>query len=606
MYPLGVNTVFRKSNKFPIIFDVRTEINYKGLSDLCMSSGAIPFAMNEFRYITLAQEVERGGIMMPHSVRNAPRAIINNWYTDANLIRFDYTKIQNDIPLRPLPPTKQVPTTANYEWRAFNTEEQRNRYVDHLMDNTLSIKMEEYILRRRAIVAGSPLLENFDTHHAIAPVTDIPDKIGKYWIKMYPVGHQPFLMYTPNYELRQNGEFKTLTLNHSEDFLNDSRRLRQSSHNPKVFNIRYEVYNKLPPLELPIQIRFRRVDQGYNVWEWNSSGNNYRRISLYAQESVHDYPSGTHPFYLNLGFTRERKHYWTWYTDLIESNEFTNDVNTVIAHNNDILSKGLYISRDDNLIANQWWSGNEVRFHIKLRFIYEFSYPREYGLRGIKFLDMVHEYKIDSFTKPTGNGTVTYDRFRVQLAYPMDSLIEITKEPTSWTWNRHKVRLRTNEGWVNSGSDGWGNSPIAQGHTVIGELPAGFRILESYRTLSPNTGTDKWIGYQFLVAWPYGDKVGIRMTQKPTSTLFRENVTDPNFSLRFAHWAGRDPNWAGLTDPNMRNKEYNLNPHLSYAVITIRDYNPQVVQLASQHRNASNRWSAYIYPIEFEMEFYLK
>lgn len=518
MYPLGVNTILRVG-KFPIIFKTNTNIQVNGLINKLVDEGQINFPKQ-------------------------------NVIEDK--IRTDYTKIENDIPYKKIPINKTVKLTENYEWR--NPTEQEAMYLQKNI--------------------------NVLTYFPIVDIVDIPDKLGKYWVRANHDELAGLRPYHPDYQLIQQNGYKTLRLS-SMAAKDDVIKL---DFIPHVLTYRFEILNKLPALELPILIEFIRHDRRFEYYHQYVNGGYYKALEAY-QEIKHNYKSGTHPFFFNLGRLVDSSFYRTtslesgiFWSQRAPSEEYANE------HNRKLLAQGLTW----NVINTGLYNVEEPRLLKKQRFMYDFIYPREYGLKGIKFHDVVHSYTIDSFTKPTGKGEVIYDRFRVQLAYPMNSTMEITKEPTSWAFNKSRYVLKTAAGWVNSGSDKWGNSPIAEGGQITPSLPPGMELILARRAVAANTGSDKWLGYWFLFKWPFGNKVGVRMTRKPTTTLLRENVADPNFKVEIMY----NPRGYEDTYPNI--------------AIILKDYNPASVSRASTHRNSKNRWSIYIHPVDFEIELYLK
>lgn len=548
MYPLGVNSVYHSSGKFPVIFDISSELHYKGLSDELVSEGHLKVPLN---VNSLGNTIEWGSL--------------------EDKIHTTYTKIENDIPYRKIPTEKIVKLSTNKTWRAFNEHELR-------------------VLHKT---------EPEESFFPIIDVVSIPDKVGKYWIKVLDKksGKIASKYSQPNYDVvTTNGGYKELRITLLPHLENPNGTFEV----PTTTQWHIEVYNKLPPLELPITIQFtKRVREFwfYKLLQFHpkySTGNTskpYTKWGILYHEVTHEITHGNRPFFFNIGTYRTHEDYITGAFKNKPRNvnivDWISDIDVINNHNNPLIEQGLVFEFSDQ---NDWQSNTNAQIQEKLKkkFIYEFCYPREYGLKGIRFHDIVHEYKIDSFSKPTGNGNVIYDRFRVKLAYPLTSKIEITTEPTSWVLNRTKFRLRSKPGWLNSGSDQWGQSPVAEGADIIGQLPPGMDFVVAYRELSKNISSDKWIGYYFLFRNPFGNRIGLRMSQKPTTTLLNENVDDPNFKIQVDY------------NDFFGDEKYPL------IGILIKDYNPSAVARASTHRNASNRWSIYLHPIEFEMEVYLK
>lgn len=550
MYPLGVNSLNRMW-KFPIIFDIRTELHYKGLSDRLMSEGKISRPLN----------------VLPVFDTELP------WKTTEDKLYTQYTKIENDIPYRKLPAEKTLKLTESYEWRQYTKPE----------------------------LTWLNLTENKETFIPFIDVASIPNKISKYWVRRSFGETNDTTLFHPDYNLVNNGNYKDIRIIGIDKY--DG--LMGAYDAASIKTSRFEIFNKLPELELPIVIQFSKLNRSFEHWEHYETRDNgeirYFKFHVEYVESKHRFESGTRPFFINLGRHLGTEDFATGalkYKYLGYGN--TRDTQTVPNHQAELMNSGITYFPIRNNNNQDWTPKGTIQYYtdhtigpiydmLAKRFVYEFIFPREYGLKGIKFHDILHDYKIDSFTKPTGKGTVTYDRFRVKLAYPVDSKIEITKEPTTWAFNGAKIRLKSRSGWLNSGGDNWGNSPVAEGGDVLSPLPSGMQLISAGRAISRNVGTDKWLGYYFSFNWPFSDKVGIRLSQKPKETLLRENVADPNFAI--------DISISKLTTGNLGEK---------VVYIFIKDYNPASVARASTHRNAKNRWSIYINSIEFELELYLK
>lgn len=535
MYPLGVNGVML-SSKFPVIFEVSTDLYFKSVIDKLVSENKLTNIIN-----------------------GLPDGVSTN----------TYRKILNDIPRKKIPDSVIFNPVDTYEWRIFTADEQRSR-IDY--------KITNYYGNTVIPIEDRP---NTETYHVKVPVIDIPDKLGKYWVKSENTFLSNNKFYNPDYDLIQKDGYKQLEYSTGLEIDNFSL---DGQITARPFHRRFTIVKKLDPLVLPIQIKFKVENHHYTKPAVRGV-----EPQIKYKSSWYEVVNGTNPFMFNLGLYRSVRDYhglFELFTPDYNDKDFTNFTQensdgTINGFNVDIREASNYYFSDrynKNTPINSLFPQTD-------KHIYEFIYPREYGLKGIKFKDVLLDYKIDSFTKPSGKGEVTYDRFRVKLPRPMDANIEIVKERSSWEYNKRKIVLLSKAGWINSGSDIWGNSPVATGYDVAGELPPNIEVTSGGTLLSPNTGNDKYLGYYFSIKTDKMDKLGIRVTRNPMQTLLREELDDSKFKIKIT----------------MESDDEHFIHH-----VFIQDYHPASVARASTHRDERNRWSIYVNSIDIEIEFYMK